>query len=77
MAHVDLRSASRHGHPLVRAGVVIAAAFLVALLIMTAVSIVVGLLWALIKIVLVVLLVAGLIHIWSRARAAERRDLGR
>src|ERR1700733_15689184 len=68
---MDIREAARHGHPLVRAGVVVAAALLVALLIMTAVSVVVGLLWTLIKIVVFVLLIAGLVHIWGRYRTAD------
>jgi len=71
-AGMGIREVARHGHPMVRAGVVIAAAVLVALLIMTAVSVIVGLLWTLIKIVLLVLLVAGLVHIWSRARASGK-----
>jgi len=70
---MNLLDATKHGHPLVRAGVVIAAAVLVILLVMTAVSVVVGLLWTLIKIVLFVLLVAGVVHIWARSRAANRK----
>jgi hypothetical protein len=69
---VGIREVSRHGHPFVRAGVVIAAAILVALLIMMVVSVLVGLLWTLVKIVLFVLLVAGVVHIWTRSRAAGR-----
>jgi uncharacterized membrane protein YjfL (UPF0719 family) len=69
---VGLRDVAKHGHPLVRAGVLIGVAVLVALLIMTAVSVVVGLLWAVIKIVVLVLLVAGIVHIWARSRAAHR-----
>jgi uncharacterized membrane protein YjfL (UPF0719 family) len=69
---VGLRDVAKHGHPLVRAGVLIGAAVLIALLVMTAVSVVVGLLWAVIKIVVLVLLVAGIIHIWARSRTANR-----
>jgi hypothetical protein len=69
---VGIREVSRHGHPLVRAGVVIAAAILVALVVMTVVSVLVGLLWTLVKIILLVLLVAGVVHIWTRSRAAGR-----
>ena len=70
---MGIREAAKHGHPLVRAGVVIAAAFLIILLIMTAVSVVFGLLWTLIKIVLFALLVAGILHMWGRSRAAGRK----
>ena len=69
---MGIRDVTKHGHPLVRAGVFLAAAVLVVLLVMTAVSVVVGLLWTLIKIVVFVLLVAGIFHIWSRHRAANR-----
>jgi putative Ca2+/H+ antiporter (TMEM165/GDT1 family) len=69
---VGIRDVAKHGHPLVRAGVLVATAVLIALLIMTAVSVVVGLVWALIKIVVLVLLVAGIVHIWARSRAANR-----
>jgi len=69
---VGIRDAAKHGHPLVRAGVLIAAAVLIALVIMTAVSVVVGLLWAVVKIAVLVLLVAGIVHIWARSRAANR-----
>ena len=65
---MGIRDVAKHGHPLVRAGVLVAAAVLIALLIMTAVSVVVGLVWATIKIVVLVLLVAGIVHI----RAANR-----
>jgi len=67
---MGIREVSRHGHPLVRAGVVVAAAILVVLVIMTAVSVVVGLLWTLVKVVLLVLLVAGILHMWGRSRSA-------
>jgi hypothetical protein len=69
---VGIREVSKHGHPLVRLGVVVVAAFLVVLLFMTVVSVVVGMLWTLIKIALFVLLVAGLLHMWGRSRAASR-----
>lgn len=64
---------ANHGHPLVRAGVVVMAVVLIVLLIMTAVSVVVGLLWTAIKIGLLVLLIAGIAHIWGRSRAAGRK----
>jgi hypothetical protein len=69
---MGIRDVARHGHPLVRAGVVVAAAVLIALLIMTVVSVVVGLLWTLIKVALLVLVVAGLVHIWGRSRSVNR-----
>jgi hypothetical protein len=69
---MTISDAARHAHPLVRAAVVVAAAVLVVLLVMSAVSVVVGLLWTLIKIALFVLLVAGIVHIWGRSRAARR-----
>jgi hypothetical protein len=37
------------------------------------VSVVVGLLWTLIKVALLVLVVAGLVHIWGRSRSANRQ----
>jgi len=70
---VSIGNAVSHSHPLVRAGVLIAAAVLVVLLVMTALSAVVGLLWSLVKVALFVLLVAGLVHMWHRSRAASRR----
>lgn len=69
---MSIRDVAKHGHPLVRAGVLVAAAVLVALLIMTAVSVVVGLVWATIKIVVLVLLVAGIVHMWAWSKAANR-----
>lgn len=70
---MSLRDMANHGHPLVRAGVVVMAVVLIVLLIMTAVSVVVGLLWTAIKIGLLVLLIAGIAHIWGRSRAAGRK----
>jgi hypothetical protein len=69
---MGIREVSRHGHPVIRAGVVAAAVILVVLVIMTAVSVVVGLLWTLVKVVLLVLLVGGILHIWARSRAADK-----
>jgi hypothetical protein len=34
--------------------------------------VVVGLLWTLVKVVLLVLLVGGILHIWARSRAADK-----
>jgi hypothetical protein len=70
---MGIRDVAQHGHPLVRGGVVAAAAVLLILLIMTAVSVVVGLLWVVIKILLFVLLIAGVAHILGRHRTANRR----
>ncbi|HTV10806.1 MAG TPA: hypothetical protein VME20_03005 [Acidimicrobiales bacterium] len=69
---MGIRDVATHGHPMVRAGVLLAAAVLVALLIMTAVSVVVGLVWAMIKVVVLVLLVAGIVHMWARSRSSNR-----
>jgi hypothetical protein len=69
---MGIREVSKHGHPLVRAGVVFAAAILVVLLIMMVVSVLVGLLWTLVKVVLFVLLVGGILHIWARSRSAGK-----
>jgi hypothetical protein len=61
----------RHGHPAIRAGVVAAAAVLVVLLVMSAVSVVAGLLWTVVKVALLVALVGGVLHIWTRARGSR------
>lgn len=63
----------RHGHPVVRAGVVVVAGVLVIMLLMTAVSVIVGLLWTVIKLALLAALIAGALHIWSSRRRATRR----
>jgi hypothetical protein len=70
---MSIRDLGQHGHPVIRGGVVVAAVVLIFLVIMTAVSVVVGLLWVLIKIGIFVLLIAGLVHIWRRSQAAGRR----
>ena len=70
---MSIRDLGQHGHPVIRGGVVAAAAVLIFLVVMTAVSVVVGLLWALIKIALFVALIAGLVHIWRRSHAVSRR----
>jgi hypothetical protein len=56
------------GHPIVKAGVAVAAVVLVALLAMSAISVVEGIAWDVIKIVLLVAVVAGVVHLVRRNR---------
>lgn len=58
-------------YSLVKAGVVGVGVLLVALFVMSAVSVIVGFLWTVAKVVLVVVLVAGVVHL---ARHRQRRD---
>ncbi len=53
-------------HPLVKAGVVAVAVVLALLFVLSAVSVVVGLAWTVIKFALVVALVAGVVHLGTR-----------
>jgi hypothetical protein len=55
-----------HAHPLVKAGVVAIAVVLALMFILSAVSLVVGVVWTIIKVALVVLLIAGLLHLGRR-----------
>lgn len=58
-----------HSHPVVKAGVIGIAVALTAVLVMSAVSIVIGTIWAIIKIALLIALVAGIVHLGrSRSR---------
>lgn len=52
-----------HAHPVVKAGVIGAAALLAVVFAMSAVSLVAGFVWLVIKVVLIVGLVAGMIHL--------------
>jgi hypothetical protein len=62
----------KHGHPAVRAGVVVVAAVLVLLLALDAVSAIVGLIWTVVKLALLAALLAGAVHIWSSRRRSHR-----
>ncbi|MHB1613057.1 MAG: hypothetical protein ACYCXA_04655 [Actinomycetes bacterium] len=60
----------RHStHPVVKATVALAAGVFVVLLALSAVSVVVGLVWTLVKAALLVLVVVGAWHIVRRSRA--------
>ena len=70
--HPEKRST---GHPLVKAGVVVGGVVLVALFAMEFVSILIGFVWTVIKIGLLVLVVAGIIHLVHKRIGHSRHAL--
>ncbi|MDA8399251.1 MAG: hypothetical protein M0008_04255 [Actinomycetota bacterium] len=63
------------GHPLVKAGVVVGGVVLVTLFAMEFVSILVGFVWSVIKVALVVLVAAGVIHLVHKRIGHSRHAL--
>lgn len=52
-----------HTHPVIKAGVVGVAVVVAAVFVLSAMSFIVGLLWLVVKVVLVAALLAGLVHL--------------